>query len=235
MDSNQLREYQLSYCRFCIHRLSDRHRGLLCGKTLNYPNFDQNCSNFSKDYKEILHVRASDRAIQPSIHDYVMLGYDYLFSSKGSVESFQVKKSKKSFIVIGALMLLPLISALIFFLIDDASQEQETILGAVVVIALAVDFLVLFILGFQAVIQNNKVLQLDQTGLRINGTHKSWNEYISYKVYWERSPINALVKDYYLQFIVLGGLKEDTIHLSGLSASRMSIIKALNRFERGYA
>lgn len=47
------REEQLKSCSVCTHRQMDMHKGLLCGLTQNAANFEDSCSNFEQDEKEV--------------------------------------------------------------------------------------------------------------------------------------------------------------------------------------
>lgn len=47
------REEQLKSCTICTHRCMDIHKGVLCGLTNEFADFEDSCPNFERDEKEI--------------------------------------------------------------------------------------------------------------------------------------------------------------------------------------
>ena len=47
------REYQLSLCKVCENRKMEMSRGLLCGLTNEYADFNENCPKFVGDEVEV--------------------------------------------------------------------------------------------------------------------------------------------------------------------------------------
>ena len=47
------REEQLKSCTICTHRCMDMHKGMLCGLTNEFADFEGACPNFEQDWKEV--------------------------------------------------------------------------------------------------------------------------------------------------------------------------------------
>ena len=47
------REEQLKSCTICTHRCMDIHKGVLCGLTNEFADFEGSCPNFEQDWKKV--------------------------------------------------------------------------------------------------------------------------------------------------------------------------------------
>jgi hypothetical protein len=224
------RDYQLSFCRYCVNQTFDYHQGLICSLTNAKADFDTECDWFKLDNTAVQEARTKLKASHPT-----NLQNTFSLSRKLGlpVEPIEVRKSRFKYL---APMLLIIVIVSIFPIIEilsnPSSAEQKKLW---MIPFLFIDTVALWIFFGRDYLKKEIVLRLSQNGVEANGELTPWSNYVGFLYQKEVEGFGLRKTTHHTIVLKFIGRKDLEIDISTLSLSRQRLMNSIEKFEKNFA
>lgn len=226
------RDYQLSFCSYCVNQSFDYKKGLVCSLTNAKADFDAECEWFKIDESAVQKARKKMKATHPpNLND--TFGFSRELKSTLPFESIEVKRSRWKFLA-PILVIIVLIS--VFFisaiLSDGSSSENKKFW---IVPLLFIDTVALWIFFGRDYLKRKTVLRLSQFGLEANGEITPWSNYVGFLYQKEVKGFGLRKTTHHTIVLKFMGRQDLEIDISMLSLPRHRLMNTIENFKKNFA
>ena len=226
------RDYQLSFCKYCVHQRFDRREGLICSLTNAKADFDEECIDFTRDDSIVENTRKKLKATHPT-----SLIQNTIFSKKLHIdlpgEAIEVRKSRFKYLTP---ILLSIVVLTIFPLIELSTNSSRTEQNKIWIIPfLFIDTIALLMFFGRDYLKKELVLRLSQTGIEVNGESTHWSNYIGFAYHKEVEGFGLRKTTHHTIVFKFIGRKDVEINIGMLSISKKGLIQMIEKFEKNFA
>jgi hypothetical protein len=226
------RDYQLSFCKYCVHQRFDRSEGLICSLTNVKAAFDEECIDFIRDDSVVENTRKKLKTTHPS-----SLTQSTIFSKKLHIdlpgEAIEIRKSRFKYLTP---ILLFIIVITVFPLIELSANSSSTEQNKIWIIPfLFIDTIALLLFFGRDYLKEELVLRLSQTGIKVNGESTPWSNYVGFAYHKEVEGFGLRKKTHHTIVLKFIGRKDVEINMGMLSISKMELIQMIEKFEKNFA
>lgn len=226
------RDFQLSFCKYCVNQLFDRRKGLICSLTNAQAAFDVECNDYSKDDLAVEKARTKLKATHPAT-----LMSDSSFSREFDLdlraEAIEVRKSRFKYLA-PILLIIVILSAfpIIELLFNAPSTGQKKLW---IIPFLFIDTIALWIFFGRAYLRKELILRLSKKGLEANGEFTPWSNYIGFAYFKEVEGFGLRKTTHHTIILQFVGQKDLEIDLAMLSLSKKRLMQMIEKFEKNFA
>ena len=226
------RDYQLSFCKYCVNQRFDRRNGLICSLTNAQAAFDIECNDYTIDDAIVEKTRNKLRATHPT-----NLMRNSIFSKELHIdllgEEIEVRKSRFKYL---SPILLIIVTLTIFPLTELSTNTSRTEQNKLWIIPfLFIDTIALLIFFGHDYLRKELVLRLSQTGIEVNGEFTPWSNYIGFAYHKEVEGFGLRKTTHHTIVLKFIGRKDVEINIGILSLSKKRLIQMIEKFEKNFA